>query len=185
MSVLSLLSFSDNVTLEGIEIDIMSKVIAHAVKYSTDPSTQNAAALVKFGLYDNIIGPVLFDANRFPTGVKETEERWKRPDKYYYVEHAERNVILSASNRGIRTSGLTMICPWFACADCARAIIQAGIVKVVGLKADKEATATNQRWNESVCAGDTMLDEAGVVRKYIDIPELGIDVLRNGNKVLM
>ena len=89
---------------------------------SYDPSTQNAALLVD---HNGVIK--IADINRFPDGVEVTAERLQRPLKYKYIEHAERNVIYSAARLGIKTDGLIMVCPWAACTDCARAIIQSGI----------------------------------------------------------
>jgi len=98
-------------------------------KLSPDPSTQNAAVLVDVTGDDYL--KMAYDINRFPRNVVMTPERWERPLKYKYVEHAERNVIYQAARLGIATNGLTMICPWAACTDCARAIIEAGIKRLV------------------------------------------------------
>ena len=56
-----------------------------------------------------------------------------------------------------------MYCPWFACVDCARAIIQSGISAVVGHKEIYEHT--NERWNKSTELGMSMVKEAGVITK--------------------
>jgi dCMP deaminase len=48
------------------------------------------------------------------------------------MEHAERDAIYKAAFVGMQTEGATLYVPWFACADCARAIIAAGITRVVG-----------------------------------------------------
>jgi len=73
--------------------------------------------------------------------------------------HAKRNVIYSASRQGIKTEGLTMICPWATCSDCAQAIIQAGIKKLV---THKQALDRNGHWQENVDFSFAMLREAGV-----------------------
>ena len=41
---------------------------------------------------------------------KETElnDRWERPEKYSWVEHAERNAIYAAAREGVRLAGATM-----------------------------------------------------------------------------
>ena len=56
-----------------------------------------------------------------------------------------------------------MYCPWFACTDCARAIIQSGISAVVGHKEFYEHT--NERWTESTNIGMDMLKEAKVLTR--------------------
>lgn len=126
---------------------------------STDPSTQNAAILMQAGI---IIGK---GVNRFSDGVQETEDRWERPKKYLFVEHAERNAIYDAARNGYKVEGSTLYCPWFACADCARAIIQTGVKEVVGhdLQLHKDAA----HWNESIQFAFQMFDEAGVKYRFI------------------
>ena len=101
--------------------------------------------------------------------------------KYSFVEHAERNVIFEAARNGFKTYDLTMFCGWYACADCARAIVQAGIREVVGLSAMDN---TNERWNASVEVGNTILDEGGVIRRYIKLEKpFGIKLRRDGQLV--
>lgn len=146
----------------------------YAAENSTDPSTQNAAVLVSPVTQT----AVMEDANRFPDRVVETPERWERPRKYSYVEHAERNVIYRAAKFGIQTQGLTMYVPWYACAECARAIIQAGITEVVGHKAvfDKDS----ERWKDSIALAHGMLDEAGVQHRVVEGGIGGISLLFDG-----
>ena len=123
---------------------------------SLDPSTQNAAVLL------DAVGTILWataSVNAFPVGVACTEERWLRPAKYLYVEHAERNALYAAARRQLPTLGATMVCPWAPCADCARAIIQSGIRRLVR----RENTGnTHERWAEAVAIGDQLLCGAGV-----------------------
>lgn len=127
----------------------------YAAVHSTDPSTQNGALLV---MPPGIM--VVKDANRFPDGVRESAERWGRPLKYSFVEHAERNVIYRAARLGVRTEGMTMYVPWVACADCGRAIIQAGINLLVGHDAVMHKGRAD--WYESIRLADEMFREAGV-----------------------
>ena len=73
--------------------------------------------------------------NGFPRGVNdEAPERHDRPAKYSWTEHAERNAIFNAAAEGIRLRGSTLYLAGdvaFPCADCARAIVQAGIEELV------------------------------------------------------
>ena len=122
---------------------------------SPDPSTKNAALLID----DN--GTVLSSGiNEFPRGVHYTDERWERPLKYQCIEHAERNAIFSATKAGIATDGLTMVCSWATCADCARAIIQVGIRRLVTHKDAYDRSP--DRWKESIAIAFTMLEEAEI-----------------------
>jgi dCMP deaminase len=140
--------------------DAMNRVyLRHAYQYamscSKDPSTQLGAILVKPN-----IGIIAWGVNGIPEKIKDTEDKWQYPKKNIYVEHAERNVIYKCVSRGINTSGLVMYCPWYSCVDCARAIIEAGIVGIVGHKEMFEHT--NNRWKETVDKGISLLKEAGV-----------------------
>tara|TARA_Y100001938_G_C8089056_1_gene433927 strand:- start:1522 stop:2076 length:555 start_codon:yes stop_codon:yes gene_type:complete len=156
-----------------IQNDAMCRVyIRHAYQYaqsySEDPSTQLGAILVQPS--KGIIG---WGVNGLPPRISNKEERWERPQKYDYVEHAERNVIYKCAERGICSTGLIMYCPWFACTDCARAIIQSGISAVVGHK--EIYKHANERWNESTKIGIQMLNEAGV-RTKLWSGEVGNDI---------
>lgn len=45
--------------------------------------------------------------------------------------HAEMNAIIQAAKNGVSTKGATLYCRMEPCLDCAKAIINAGIVRVV------------------------------------------------------
>lgn len=51
--------------------------------------------------------------------------------KYFVLEHAERNAINAARDRRVNLEGSTMYGTLFPCADCARAIVAAGISRLV------------------------------------------------------
>ena len=134
----------------------LSRAYSYAASKSYDPSTQNAAIL-----WHPVAGIVVQAANGIPEKLTIPEEDiWQSKDKYLYVEHAERNVIYKAANRGVVTEGLTMYCPWICCADCARAIIQAGIKRVIGHKDIIDMTP--DRWKSTCGVGIQMLKDAGI-----------------------
>lgn len=137
--------------------------------HSPDLSTQNGAVIIDRD--GTIIGE---GCNTLPFGVSIKPERLERPVKYAFTEHAERNAIYDAAKRGNRLWGATMFCPWFACADCGRAIIQSGIKYVVGHK--KMFDETPDRWKGSIAASFEMFKEAGIwVHLYegsIEAPEI-------------
>lgn len=101
---------------------------------------------------------VISACNEFPEGVEDLGERRIRPAKYLFTEHAERNAILLAARYGHSCQGTVMYQKWFPCADCARAIIQAGIVRLVCQRPNLQ----DPRWGESFQASLAMLIEAGV-----------------------
>lgn len=126
----------------------------YARDFATDPRTQNGSVITK----DNAI--VTHGWNSFPPNVRETNERWERPLKYAYVEHAERKAIYHAAQKGMSCDGAHMYCPWYACADCARAIIESGIRKVTGHL--QMFVKTPEHWRESMQIAFEMLSDAGV-----------------------
>lgn len=102
--------------------------------------------------------------NGLPSGCNDDiESRKERPLKYLYTEHAERNAIYSAAKNGIILAGCTMYLMWFPCADCARAIIQSGIVRVVCSKPDLDTP----KWGEHFKVSLEMFEEANVVITYV------------------
>jgi dCMP deaminase len=88
--------------------------------------------------------------------------RHTRPDKYLWFEHGERNAVYNAARVGTSTRGATAYLNCGTpCSACARAFIQAGVVRVV---LDPEATKPCGGFWEELCrVGGRMLAEAGVV----------------------
>ena len=125
---------------------------------SPDPSSQNGAIIVSPG------GQILTrGCNTFPHGVEITDDRLNDRDiKYKYIEHAERNAIYAhtCDHSFMSTEGLFMVCPWAACPDCARAIIQTRIKRVITHKARMDLTAT--RWTGEIARAIIMFEEAGI-----------------------
>ena len=66
----------------------------------------------------------------FGDRTKVLSRRWGRPQKYQYVEHAERNAIYNAARVGTPTVGCTAFVSLAPCVGCARALVQAGITEV-------------------------------------------------------
>lgn len=103
--------------------------IAHlSSKRSKDPNTQVGACVVD---QDNKIVTVGY--NGMPRGVKDSEVPWAREGgfketKYAYVVHAELNAILNTP-RSLK--GCALYVSLFPCNECAKAIIQSGIKKIV------------------------------------------------------
>jgi len=100
--------------------------------------------------------------NGFPRGVNDdVQDRHERPRKYLFTEHGERNAIYSAALNGVSLKGATIYLSGggLPCADCGRAIIQAGIVAVVCRDRPFEGKGD---WEVSMQASQTMFDEAGV-----------------------
>ena len=150
---------------------------------SPDPSTQNGAVIIA---NEHGVG---FGVNTFPRDVEITDARLERPLKYTFIEHAERNAIYDAARHGHPLQGSTMYVLWAACADCARAIIQAGITRVVThsfyVNYDKADAGENRmNWTDSIDPAFVMFKEAGIKVDFVDA-EIGMDlpILFNGEEV--
>ena len=129
-----------------------------SAKRSKDPSTQVGACIVD---EDNKV--VSIGYNGMPRQLDETKLTWEKGEglnsKYLYVCHAEFNAILNIRN-GSSLKGCTLYVTLFPCNECAKAIIQTGIKKVIYLS-DKYADSI------STLASKKMFELAGVkVEKY-------------------
>ena len=153
----------DNLTWDELFI-LQASVIAEKSK---DPSTKVGCVIVGD---DNAILSMGF--NGFPRGVDEHDKaRWKRPEKYNWVEHAERNAIYNAARNGINLSGSRAYINWEPkpCADCTRALIQAGIKEIVGPNRPFSGKGAGKHY--SIDHADVMLREAGVIQRVWVMPE--------------
>ena len=107
--------------------------------------------------------------NGFPRGVnEEIDERQCREtgEKYFWSSHAERNAIYNAARIGVALQGCRIYVPWFPCGECAKAIIQSGIVELIGYEPDFE----EPKWGADFKKVVQMLNEGGVRVRYI--PEI-------------
>ena len=125
---------------------------------SKDPNTQVGACIVD---QDNKV--VSIGYNGMPRGCADEEFPWEREGgfldtKYAYVVHAELNAILN-SPRSV--NGCTLYVSLFPCNECAKAIIQSGIKKVIYESDKYDGTEGN-------VASKKMLKEAGV--ELVQIP---------------
>lgn len=133
-----------------------------AATHSNDPSTQVGAYLKTSSNDDIIIG-----SNKFCENIEVTEDRLNNRDlRLWYTEHAERNTIFAAAKNGIKTDNGVLYAPWNSCNECGRAIIQAGIKRIVGHK--QAFDRTPERWRDSIARAYEMFEEAGVVCEAYD-----------------
>lgn len=122
---------------------------------SKDPNTQIGAVIV--GLNHEIRAT---GYNSFPRGIRDdVPERLVRPEKYTWIEHAERNAIYNAARVGTPLEGCTIFQQVLPCMDCARAIIQAGIKEVVIVGAKQAEYENNPKWAEDFKKVRIMFDE--------------------------
>lgn len=123
-----------------------------AAKRSKDPSTKVGACIVK----DNHI--ISTGYNGMPFTALDNNDKvypWdrgttKEDSKYSYVVHAEMNAILSSP---VSVRGATMYVTLTCCNECAKAIVQSGITKIIYL---------NDRDDDIFKIGKKILNNAGV-----------------------
>ena len=98
------------------------------------------------------------------------EERFERPEKYKWIEHADRNAIYNAARVGISLEGCKMYLSFYPCIECARGIIQVGIKEVVvdNENVSKRIVEGISKYNEENGVVEVMFLESGVkLVKYI------------------
>ena len=128
-------------------------VAALAGMRSKDPNSQVGACIVS---EDNKILSIGY--NGFPRGCSDEEFPWSREgdpleNKYFFVTHSELNAILNY--KGGSLEGAKMYVTLFPCNECAKAIIQSGILTII-YDSDKYGDTKPN------IASRRMLDAAGV-----------------------
>lgn len=128
---------------------------------SKDPSTKVGAIIVGQSQEVRSLG-----YNGAPRGCSadEDERGVSRPEKYFWFSHAELNAITNAARVGTPLDQCSLIVTHFPCMDCARAIVQAGIVKVYVPKPDMEFS---DRWAEHMRRADRLFKECNVERIWL------------------
>lgn len=147
----------------------------YAAQYSPDPSTQNGSVL----LGENGVIGVGF--NDFPPGIDPNYWHGEKADKYARVVHAEVSAILSAARRGNRTVHSTLIAPWAACSNCAKHIVEAGVVRLVRHAFLDNGVTTGNYWYEDCLIGDEIMKAGGVEIVEVDpVVPPGVQLRRDG-----
>jgi len=127
---------------------------------SKDPSTQVGACIIT--PEKKIVGT---GYNGFPKGCSDEKFPWGKTGsfletKYPFVMHAEQNAILNSTKN---LKGCTIYVGLFPCNECAKAIIQSGIVEVVYLSEKHSGTPSD-------IASKMLLDSAEIKYRKM-IPE--------------
>jgi dCMP deaminase len=134
--------------------------LAHYIStWSRDPNRKIGAVIVGDDNTEKSVG-----YNGLPNNTDITnKKRYDKPQKYMWVEHAERNAIYTAGRNGVQLNGGKIYVTYFPCVDCARAIIQSGIKEVCSPKPD----CKHHKWGESWKVSQEMFKECGVKIKFI------------------
>ncbi|NCO18305.1 hypothetical protein AUJ61_02265 [Candidatus Pacearchaeota archaeon CG1_02_30_18] len=117
--------------------------------------------------------------NSFVRGLNdEIVARQEKPEKYYWFEHAERNAIYNATLIGTSLKGCKIYTNGIPCMDCARGIVQSGILEVI---IDKKWDKKNpDLWKENAKRSIEMFEEVGVLLRYWDGKILPIQKFMRG-----
>ena len=180
-------------TMSGSWDEYFITLADHVASKSKDPSTKCGAVIVN---EDNIVLATGFNGfargvreeqqtmrvnpqfvvgdpsmrHDEPMRIIETkldEKRWQRPQKYWYVEHAERNAIYAAARCGHALESCKIyVNQSIVCCDCARGIIQTGI-KTVCCTDKKWSGSPESTFEEQKKITREMFVEAGIVTRYV------------------
>ena len=132
---------------------------------SPDKSTKVGAVVVN---ESNVV--LAMGYNGWCRGIEpwsDDDPRHERPLKYLHTEHAERNAIYNSARQGTSLENCTMYVTLMPCMDCARAIVQVGITKVIvhqdGTDAYNEAYGFDEhRWTVDHAEAIQLFQDAGV-----------------------
>lgn len=127
----------------------------HVASWSKDPRTKVGAVVV-----DEKKRVVSLGYNGFPRGVLDFDSRYDdRDTKHLFVAHAERNAL---DNAPLMVDGCTLYVSLLPCNECAKSIIQKGIIKVVTYEPDREGAKFG--WDTTLM----MFEEAGIEIEYVN-----------------
>lgn len=142
-------------------VDYFRKIAEVVKEKSKDKNTKIGSVIV--GKSNEIVST---GYNSFPRGIDDNvESRQERPEKYYWFEHSERNAIYNAARIGVSTNECTMFLSCgIPCADCARAIINSGIISIWV----NRQNISGVKWDESAQRSLEMFEEANVKVNWYD-----------------
>lgn len=102
--------------------------------------------------------------NGFPRDVDYSASRMERPEKYYWMEHAERNAIYNAARMGTALDGCKAYVSWFTCMDCARGLVSSGVTEIV---CEEEPDFQHHKYGEDFRRASDLYREVGVKVRFM------------------
>jgi dCMP deaminase len=141
------------IELDQREQDLL-RLARRVAEDSPDRSRKTGAVIV-----DSQGQVISIGCNTLPDGIEHEDRFLTRPGKYDWTEHAERNAVFAVARaKDKSTEGCEMITPWFPCVPCARAIVQAGITRLVCPYPDTQ----DESWGKDFITALELLERAGV-----------------------
>lgn len=92
--------------------------------------------------------------------------------KYFMLEHAERNAIFTAYSQGKSLAGATMYGTLYPCADCARAIVAAGLTRLVVFDLTKDPVR-DAKWLDHHHHAERIFSLAAVAVEIVNPADTG------------
>ena len=136
-----------------------SRLALEVASWSKDPKGGVGAILVD--ARKRVIG---LGFNGFPDRIADDEALLTDSEsKLPRMIHAEVNAILNATRS---VHGATLFTTLAPCAECAKLVIQAGVIAIYRLP---HPPARHIRWRESFSTAETILAEAGVPIQIVTI----------------
>ena len=136
-------------------------IVDAIAKLSKDQSTQVGALVLGPSFEVRSVG-----YNGAPRGCSadEDERGTTRPEKYFWFSHAELNAITNAARVGTPLNGCSLLVTHPPCMDCARAIVQAGIIEVFTRMPSDEFL---ERWCEHADRTQRLFEECHVKYEWL------------------
>ena len=157
------------------QLMILAKTYSNMM--SDDPDTRVGAVFVDKNLQILSIG-----CNHSPYSLKlniksnMNKNKFIKPMKYDWVEHAERNAIFNALNNGVSLHGSICITTLVPCTECTRAIISSGISHVYTFMPNTKDSRWAQQFNST---SKLLLDRANIPYEFINITMDDINIVIN------
>ena len=106
--------------------EVYMEMARSIAKLSPDKETQVGAVM----LSDE--GRIIATSfNGYLRGADDDALPTTRPEKYIFMQHAERNILYNCCYEGIKTKNSTILCTLSPCEDCVRASYQSGVKTIV------------------------------------------------------
>ncbi|QDO97813.1 hypothetical protein FNB15_11280 [Ferrovibrio terrae] len=137
---------------------------------SEDPKAKLTATSAVGAVIADNNSVIAASANVLPYKLKEAFKKSRKrvtlQNREFVIEHAERAAIYKMLLDGRSPSGATLYCTRFPCSDCARAIVTAGIRRIVlaqGFGKDKS------HWRHQQRAAKDLLIDSGVKIRFFKL----------------
>lgn len=122
--------------------------LAEQVRATTDDPLSSVGTVIASPAGEMIASSANTVPERMRSMIRSLRNRFldEPASRYHLIEHAERAAIYKAALHGHSVSGATIYNTRFPCADCARAISEFGIARIV--TAAPSPSQNDDKWRE-------------------------------------